>query len=572
MPTKAPLVVPAPITGKFRPATSDDFKSYAKNLAALTLLGLQKAQELLARIYGYANLHELHMVLSEPGIPGPFENEEEPMRFLPGWVTDTYGDQLRRVLTLTDAAVRAGSPETPLYRVKLASLLGLFASPDMHRRCVAMVQSHLRLIEKLGLAPTLVEPLSGYRYPWTFDERALDEFRLVKKAREDDEANEEGASSRRFVPQEQLDTLFQFHLARQVLAGTPAGPRHPLTREFVLEETDEMDQTLRILDARYKDMVVGNAAYDMMYAVFPEARGPDDYDAMEQKLGFRDLCTFIETQNPQVMGTHPVLQRFDNPGGYASDLLNEFRTQEARRYLRNPDNVQAVLYTLRELPGHSGFDIEKGHLELYVHLKRTAASASDNNMVLWDVFATGSLVDTEKRTSTPVALMRGTLIVPFRGEEKPAEVADGHDFETTLLEHSNELSHAAEALRDYYLGRQSDEAGAGRAILYTAVELASGASAEMKPHFLRMLLSALNNAAFTHWRAPFPTEAEKDIGSSAVFGDLCLGATTALLLHDSDMTVPEALLVEKQTGVEVLFYSAMLYGLPKLQGHAQESD
>lgn len=72
VPTPAQGDKAPPALGRFRPASEEDFFSYAKNLAWLRRLPLQASQELLARIYGYPGTHELRAVLRGPGEPGPF--------------------------------------------------------------------------------------------------------------------------------------------------------------------------------------------------------------------------------------------------------------------------------------------------------------------------------------------------------------------------------------------------------------------------------------------------------------------------------------------------------------------
>lgn len=63
----------AHVDGRFRPESISHFKEVAKNMAWLLDRPVQKCQEDLARIYGYAGFHELQQVLKRPGIQGPFE-------------------------------------------------------------------------------------------------------------------------------------------------------------------------------------------------------------------------------------------------------------------------------------------------------------------------------------------------------------------------------------------------------------------------------------------------------------------------------------------------------------------
>ncbi len=60
---------------KFRSPSKEDFSQYARNFSWLIEESLQKSQELLARIYGYSNLHELLINLQKPGTPGPYDHD-----------------------------------------------------------------------------------------------------------------------------------------------------------------------------------------------------------------------------------------------------------------------------------------------------------------------------------------------------------------------------------------------------------------------------------------------------------------------------------------------------------------
>jgi hypothetical protein len=60
---------------RFVPANAADFKRAAKDLQHTYPLTLQQSQELLARMYGYADLHELQQALLKGLPPGPYISE-----------------------------------------------------------------------------------------------------------------------------------------------------------------------------------------------------------------------------------------------------------------------------------------------------------------------------------------------------------------------------------------------------------------------------------------------------------------------------------------------------------------
>ena len=65
---------PFPSRGQFRPESVGDFSQRSRRLSKWLGLPYQQTQELLARIYGYSNFHELRVQLGRPGSPGPFDD------------------------------------------------------------------------------------------------------------------------------------------------------------------------------------------------------------------------------------------------------------------------------------------------------------------------------------------------------------------------------------------------------------------------------------------------------------------------------------------------------------------
>lgn len=120
---------------RFRPASQLDFGRYAKSLAKVLECKLQDAQQVLARMYGYADLHELQQALKTESSPGPFSDraasaelrlarDERTMRCVFDWLAP----QKDRYLQNRDA---------------LACDLGLFLSPPAHRTAAARVMAYL---------------------------------------------------------------------------------------------------------------------------------------------------------------------------------------------------------------------------------------------------------------------------------------------------------------------------------------------------------------------------------------------------------------------------------------------
>lgn len=108
---------------KFVPANAADFKRAAKDLQHAYPLTLQQSQELLARMYGYADLHELQQALGKGHPPGPYISElewEDAMAFhhttserfvreikaLAGWPLHPIGHVMFEDLLLLDTPAR----------------------------------------------------------------------------------------------------------------------------------------------------------------------------------------------------------------------------------------------------------------------------------------------------------------------------------------------------------------------------------------------------------------------------------------------------------------------------------
>jgi hypothetical protein len=111
------------LSTRFRPETKEAFSLYAGNLAACLNIPLQSSQELLARLYGYANLHELLGVLKTPAPPGPFQ-AEDPKR---------DADRCARFAELLPAQLKTNlTPEQRAIAPTVPARLGLFLPCDKH--------------------------------------------------------------------------------------------------------------------------------------------------------------------------------------------------------------------------------------------------------------------------------------------------------------------------------------------------------------------------------------------------------------------------------------------------------
>lgn len=131
---------------RFRPTSWEDFKTYAANLAWVIEVPTQQAQEVLARIYGYASTHDLHQNLKRPGTLGT----AEPEAFFPFGMTAEATARILRVIR----DLRHLAPDAPLpSRDWAATEIGLFERPSVHKRLfkrialTVKVQTHTEPID-----------------------------------------------------------------------------------------------------------------------------------------------------------------------------------------------------------------------------------------------------------------------------------------------------------------------------------------------------------------------------------------------------------------------------------------
>jgi hypothetical protein len=133
----------SPSSIRFRPISKQDLSRYARHLAWLIEEPYQKTQGLLARIYGYANFHELQVELAKAGLPGPFD-EDQPNEMIPdGNNSKTLSNiaQRRRLRILEIISDYKGVDIANLSsRYQNAADIGLFKSPVYHRKDFRLVR------------------------------------------------------------------------------------------------------------------------------------------------------------------------------------------------------------------------------------------------------------------------------------------------------------------------------------------------------------------------------------------------------------------------------------------------
>ena len=118
-----------PSRGQFRPESVGDFSQRSRRLSKWLGLPYQQSQELLARIYGYSNFHELRVQLERPGSPGPFD---DPGAELANSIERPWSDHESRITQLIAQCKGINVSQLTLHDRAVASM-GLFQKASQHR-------------------------------------------------------------------------------------------------------------------------------------------------------------------------------------------------------------------------------------------------------------------------------------------------------------------------------------------------------------------------------------------------------------------------------------------------------
>ena len=138
---------PFPSRGQFRPESVGDFSQRSRRLSKWLGLPYQQTQELLARIYGYSNFHELRVQLERPGSPGPFDDSGA-------------ADHESRITQLIAQCKGISVSQLTLHDRAVASM-GLFQKASQHRATFKALTK--RTQNDFQNSPTLSVPESPRR-------------------------------------------------------------------------------------------------------------------------------------------------------------------------------------------------------------------------------------------------------------------------------------------------------------------------------------------------------------------------------------------------------------------------
>jgi hypothetical protein len=148
---------PFPSRGQFRPESASDFSQRSRHLSKWLGLPYQQSQELLARIYGYSNFHELRVQLERPGSPGPFDDSGAELAH---GIERPRSDHESRITQLIAQCKGISVSQLTLYDRAVASM-GLFQKASQHRATFNALTK--RTQSDLQNSPTLSVPESPRR-------------------------------------------------------------------------------------------------------------------------------------------------------------------------------------------------------------------------------------------------------------------------------------------------------------------------------------------------------------------------------------------------------------------------
>ena len=139
---------PFPSRGQFRPESVGDFSQRSRRLSKWLGLPYQQTQELLARIYGYSNFHELRVQLERPGSPGPFDDSGA-------------ADHESRITQLIAQCKGISVSQLTLHDRAVASM-GLFQKASQHRATFKALTKRTSVPESPRRSRVITAPLSSH--------------------------------------------------------------------------------------------------------------------------------------------------------------------------------------------------------------------------------------------------------------------------------------------------------------------------------------------------------------------------------------------------------------------------
>ncbi|WP_454914411.1 hypothetical protein [Variovorax gossypii] len=309
---------------RFRPPTEADFSRRAKSLSAILDHPLQATQNLLARIYGYMDLHDLQLQLKKPGDPGPYEDLQElAPQFdnpaLGGWLPRLVAELSNREVALRDVrTLELVFEETvtvdsnlPDWRRQAACAAGLFCTPPKHRQAAAEVLEAIGEFEDFGYLLPSTRKLT-LRGRAALVDQAFLKTRKVNKIGEFESAF--GRRWSEFDPLNHFWATRQQYACNQYLAAREDTEEdtHPwLTGDTLFDEGLGFPDLIEVLtDEDWVSNLTGISLTQAFEGYFSE----DEKIASEW---LDSLTAFLACPSAEAVEGHPLLRVLPDPVGLA---------------------------------------------------------------------------------------------------------------------------------------------------------------------------------------------------------------------------------------------------------------
>ncbi|KWU26430.1 hypothetical protein AS149_25930 [Burkholderia cenocepacia] len=406
----------APASNSFRLPSFKDFSDYAANAADLLGLPLQSCQDWLARLYGYASLHELRKAHAAKGAFGPFAGEEEGL-------SDSFASHIAARQQRLDNAV----PELLTQGTRAALLcpavkyMGLFLRPKRHRARAKRVLFAVKALERFGIPlRDIPEMLAELRFTTSDYCRPAPAY----------PQNPEHGQPLGGLPFNVEDMYWEFfrsntpYLCEQLTGGQKntfiaeqwGYEEDSPAIETLLEDSDANARWLAHVKAQAKRFLpAGDASSELIARANEKA-----------------LLAFLANPNEESAKVNSVLKAIPDIVRTAREWERERRAAWLASYRKHSVPVTLVQtedeFRMLTDPKFAGHRIECSIL------LRTDFGKHDEELIYCHSFSVNySLVHMATEHRTPFAVGRGHLLIPRKGDAQPDESVIREEIEWTAF-------------------------------------------------------------------------------------------------------------------------------------------
>jgi hypothetical protein len=400
---------------RFRPADPLDFSRRAKHLAHLLQIPLQETQNILARAYGYAHLHELQEVLKAEGSPGPYQDRLvdhlsaiEPKEADAHVQLDFYRQQ--RLMRLISDRFDQTPREFLENRHMLACDLGLFCTPGAHRLAKKAVDAFI----ESGKGVTDQGFPFGYnghlhaKY-YSHFELETDAFAAIGPAFE-----ALGATPEHFHPDQQLRLTREFRAPELFLAmielASPPKPSIATCFDDCWDGFEDSDSD-RLLLSRFTNHI--------SYCLASQYAGDSD-DFVDDET-WSCLQRAVDEPSDEHIATSSVARSIPNFRAEVLAMRTSLRTDLASAYRAGE---------IDDVPRRPRMLFRGGRDDRVLSVLMEQRDDGELSITCWDVAATLLLRDDTTGSYRAAAVLAGQCVDPLGedGYSPPEEVIEFFDW------------------------------------------------------------------------------------------------------------------------------------------------